>query len=40
MMKEKDTKTIFWDYKRQHDVNIKIIRIFNTYGPGCKMTEE
>ena len=26
-------ETIFWDYKRQHDVNIKIIRIFNTYGP-------
>ena len=26
-------ETIFWDYKRQHDVNMKIIRIFNTYGP-------
>ena len=26
-------ETIFWDYKRQHDLNIKIIRIFNTYGP-------
>jgi len=26
-------ETIFWDYNRQHDVNIKIIRIFNTYGP-------
>ena len=26
-------ETIFWDYKGQHDVNIKIIRIFNTYGP-------
>ena len=26
-------ETIFWDYKRQHDVNVKIIRIFNTYGP-------
>ena len=26
-------ETIFWDYKRQHNVNIKIIRIFNTYGP-------
>lgn len=26
-------ETIFWDYKRQHKVKIKIIRIFNTYGP-------
>ncbi len=26
-------ETIFWDYKRQHDVKIKVIRIFNTYGP-------
>jgi UDP-glucuronate decarboxylase len=22
------------DYKRQHDADIKIVRIFNTYGPG------
>ena len=26
-------ETIFWDYKRQHNVEIKVIRIFNTYGP-------
>lgn len=26
-------ETLCMDYKRQHDVNVKIIRIFNTYGP-------
>ena len=26
-------ETIFWDYKRQHNVDVKVIRIFNTYGP-------
>ncbi len=26
-------ETLFWDYKRQHDVNVKVVRIFNTYGP-------
>ncbi len=26
-------ETIFWDYKRQHNVKIKVVRIFNTYGP-------
>ena len=26
-------ETIFWDYKRQHKVDIKVIRIFNTFGP-------
>lgn len=26
-------ETLFLDYKRQHDVNIKVVRIFNTYGP-------
>ena len=26
-------ETLFLDYKRQHDVRIKIVRIFNTYGP-------
>jgi len=26
-------ETLFFDYKRQHDVNIKVVRIFNTYGP-------
>lgn len=26
-------ETLFFDYKRQHDVAIKVVRIFNTYGP-------
>ena len=26
-------ETLFFDYHRQHDVDIKIVRIFNTYGP-------
>lgn len=26
-------ETLFFDYKRQHNVSIKIARIFNTYGP-------
>lgn len=26
-------ETLFFDYHRQHNVDIKIIRIFNTYGP-------
>ena len=26
-------ETLFWDYKRQHNVNVKVVRIFNTYGP-------
>lgn len=26
-------ETLFFDYKRQHNVNVKVIRIFNTYGP-------
>ena len=26
-------ETIFWDYKRQHNVDIRVIRIFNTFGP-------
>lgn len=26
-------ETIFFDYRRQHNMNIKVIRIFNTYGP-------
>ncbi len=27
------SETIFYDYKRQKKLNVKIIRIFNTYGP-------
>lgn len=26
-------ETLFFDYQRQYDVNIKVMRIFNTYGP-------
>lgn len=26
-------ETLFFDYRRQHGVDIKIVRIFNTYGP-------
>jgi UDP-glucuronate decarboxylase len=26
-------ETLFFDYKRQHGLNIKVARIFNTYGP-------
>lgn len=27
-------ETLFFDYHRQHCVDIKVVRIFNTYGPG------
>ncbi|MGD2098725.1 MAG: SDR family oxidoreductase [Desulfobacterales bacterium] len=26
-------ETLFFDYYRQHDLNIRVVRIFNTYGP-------
>lgn len=26
-------ETLFFDYQRQHSVDIKVVRIFNTYGP-------
>jgi UDP-glucuronate decarboxylase len=26
-------ETLLFDYKRQHDMHIKVVRIFNTYGP-------
>jgi UDP-glucuronate decarboxylase len=26
-------ETLFFDYQRQHDLDIKVVRIFNTYGP-------
>jgi UDP-glucuronate decarboxylase len=26
-------ETLFFDYHRQHDVDIRVVRIFNTYGP-------
>jgi UDP-glucuronate decarboxylase len=27
------TETLFFDYRRQHNMPIKVVRIFNTYGP-------
>ena len=26
-------ETLFFDYHRQHNLNIRVVRIFNTYGP-------
>ena len=26
-------ETLFFDYRRQHDMDIKVVRLFNTYGP-------
>lgn len=30
-------ETLFFDYHRQHDLDIKVIRIFNTYGPNMDL---
>ena len=32
-------ETLFFDYNRQHNILIKIARIFNTYGPGMHPTD-
>lgn len=32
-------ETLFFDYYRQHQVDIKVIRIFNTYGPRMKIND-
>ena len=32
-------ETIFWDYQREHNVDIKVIRIFNTYGPRMQIND-
>lgn len=29
-------ETLFFDYKRQSNVDIRVVRIFNTYGPGMR----
>jgi UDP-glucuronate decarboxylase len=29
-------ETLFFDYRRQHDMPIKVARVFNTYGPGMR----
>ena len=30
---KRSAETLFFDYNRQHGVDIKVVRIFNTYGP-------
>ncbi len=30
---KRSAETLFFDYLRQYDLNIKVVRIFNTYGP-------
>ena len=32
-------ETLFFDYHRQHGVDIKVMRIFNTYGPRMDMSD-
>ena len=32
-------ETLFFDYYRQHQVDIKVVRIFNTYGPNMDMKD-
>ncbi|HHH72397.1 MAG TPA: SDR family oxidoreductase [Sulfuricurvum sp.] len=32
-------ETLFFDYFRQHGVNIKVMRIFNTYGPNMHLSD-
>jgi UDP-glucuronate decarboxylase len=32
-------ETLFFDYRRQHDMSIKVARIFNTYGPNMHVND-
>jgi UDP-glucuronate decarboxylase len=32
-------ETLFFDYHRQYDMDVKIIRIFNTYGPNMQIND-
>lgn len=32
-------ETLFFDYSRQHQLDIKVVRIFNTYGPGMQLND-
>src|SRR5690606_27324736 len=32
-------ETLFFDYHRQHALDIKVVRIFNTFGPGMQLND-
>lgn len=32
-------ESLFFDFQRQHGVEIKVVRIFNTYGPGMQLED-
>jgi UDP-glucuronate decarboxylase len=32
-------ETLFFDYRRQHNLDIKVVRIFNTYGPRMALND-
>jgi UDP-glucuronate decarboxylase len=32
-------ETLFFDYHRQHNLDIKVARIFNTYGPNMNVAD-
>ena len=36
---KRGAETLFFDYHRQHQVDIKVMRIFNTYGPRMSATD-
>ncbi|WP_177330544.1 UDP-glucuronic acid decarboxylase family protein [Pseudomonas sp. TTU2014-080ASC] len=36
---KRSAETLFFDYHRQHNLAIKVIRIFNTYGPGMQLND-
>ena len=36
---KKCRKSIFFDYKRIYNINIKIVRLFNTYGPNMEIND-
>ena len=36
---KRGAETLFYDYQRQHGVNIRVARIFNTYGPGMNVQD-
>lgn len=36
---KRSAETLFFDYQRQHKLEIRVARIFNTYGPGMSMND-